>query len=125
MASFETNGGEADGVIQVVCPGPITHAETGHPVSGQYLEAVTTPATSADSGSTGTAAISIDAFILTSTGAGSAPAVVFNSFFVEEPLPTSLELPCSGSGGVAFVPEPTSPTARTAAVAVTFENIVL
>lgn len=119
------NGAETDGVIQVVCPGPITPAETGHPVSGQYLEVVTAPATSAVSGFTGTAADSIDAYILTPTGAAVGPDVVFNSFYVQEPIPTGIELPCSGSGSVAFVPEPTSATARTATVAVTFENIAL
>jgi hypothetical protein len=119
------NGAEADGVIQVVCPGPIIPGETGHPASGQDLEVVTAPATSADSGYTGTAADSIDVYILTPTGTASGPAVVFNSFFVEEPIPTTLELPCSGSGSVAYVPDPTSPTARTATVAVTFENIAL
>ena len=119
------NGAEANGVIQVVCPGPLTPGETGHPASGQYLEVVTAPATAAASGFTGTAADSIDAYILTPTGVAAGPVVVFNSFFVEEPIPTTIELPCYGTGSTTFVPEPTSPTARTATVAVTFEDIAL
>ena len=119
------NGAETNAVIQVVCPGPITPGETGHPVSGQYLEVVTAPATNADTGYTGTAADSIDAYILTPTGTATGPAVVFNSFYVKEPIPTSIELPCSGTGSTTFVPEPTSPTARSATVTVTFENIAL
>jgi hypothetical protein len=119
------NGVEANGVIQVVCPGPITPGETGHPVSGQHLEVVTAPATSTVSGFTGTKADSIDAYILTPAGTATGPAIVFNAFYVEESIPTSLNLPCYGTGSVIFVPEPTSPTARTATVAVTFENIAL
>ncbi|HWG26008.1 hypothetical protein [Actinospica sp.] len=119
------NGVEANAVIQVVCPGPVTAGELGHPVSGQYLEVVTGPVSSTDSGFTGSAAHSIDAFIVTPTGAVSGPVVVFNSFYVKEPIPTTIELPCSGTGEATFVPEPTSPTARTAVVSVTFQNIAV
>ena len=119
------DGAETNGVIKVVCPGPATQGETGHPVSGQYLEVVTAPPVSADTGYTGTAADSIDAYILTPTGAANGPVVVFKSFYVEEPIPTTIELPCSGTGTAAFVPEPTSNTARTATVTLTFENIAL
>jgi hypothetical protein len=117
------NGAEANAVIKVFCPGPITPGRTGNPISGQYLEVVTTPVVSTDSGFTGSAAHFIDAFIVTPTGAASGPVVVFNSFYVEEPIPTTIELPCSGPGSATFVPEPTSPTARTAVVSVTFENV--
>lgn len=119
------NGASGDAVIQVVCPGPITSGETGHPAAGQYLEVVAEPSSSAASGFTGSAADSIDAYIVTPTGAASGPVVVFNSFYVQEPIPTTIELPCSGTGDATFVPEPTSPTARTAVVAVTFQNIAL
>lgn len=71
---------------------------------------MTASATSTDSGFTGTAA---------------APSIVFNSLFVEEPIPTGIELPCSGNGSAAFVPAPAGTTARTATVTVTFENIAL
>ena len=119
------NGAEANAVITVVCPGPVTAGELGHPVSGQYLEVVTGPVSSTDSGFTGSAADSIDAFIVTPTGAVSGPAVVFKDFYVKESIPTTIELPCSGTGEVTFVPEPTSPTAHSAVVSVTFENIAV
>jgi hypothetical protein len=35
-------------------------------------------------------------------------------------IPTALVLPCYGTGTVAFVPNPTSTTARNATVPVTF-----
>lgn len=119
------NGAETNAVIKVVCPGPVTSNEVGHPVSGQYLEVVTSPVIASNSGYTGSAANSIDAYIATPTGAVVGPVVVFNSFYVEEPIPTTLELPCSGTGSVIFVPEPTSPTARDSVVSVTFENIAV
>ena len=117
------NGAEANAVIKVVCPGPVTSGEVGHPIAGQYLEVVTTPVTSTDSGFTGSLAHSIDAYLVTPTGAATGPVVVFNSFYVKEPIPTTIYLPCSGPGDATFVPEPTSPTARTAIVSVIFQNI--
>lgn len=119
------NGVEANAVIQVVCPGPVTAGETGHPVSGQHLEVVAEAVSSTDYGYTGSAADSIDAYIATPTGANPGPIVVFKAFYVQEAIPTSIELPCSGTGSVTFVPEPTSPTARSAVVSVTFENIAV
>lgn len=117
------NGAQANAVVKVVCPGPVVIGETGHPAAGQYLEVVTTPVTSTDSGFTGSLGHSIDAYLVTPTGAATGPVVVFNSFYVEEPIPTTILLPCSGPGSATFVPEPTSPTARAAVVSVIFQNI--
>lgn len=119
------NGAESNAAIQVVCIGPIIVGETGHPAAGQYLEVVTAPAASAAAGFTGTAADAINAYILTPTSASAGPVIVFNSFYVEEPIPTGIELPCTGTGSATFVPEPTSPTARSTTVALTFEDIGL
>ena len=58
---------------------------------------------------TGSAATSIDAFILTPTGAVSGPVVVFKDFYVKESIPTTIELPCSGTGEVTFVPRTDQP----------------
>lgn len=49
--------------------------------------------------------------------------VILRDYAVSAPIPTSLSLPCSGSATVAFVPEPTSLTAQTATVTVTFISI--
>jgi hypothetical protein len=51
------------------------------------------------------------------------PPIVLTSFFAPVPIPTTLNLPCGGSGVVSFVPIPTSPTARGVAVNVLFVNI--
>jgi hypothetical protein len=121
----EVNGTAVNAVIQVVCPGPVTPGETGHPVSGQGVEAtvpVTVPA-GARPGYTGESAnhIVVDFGTPVSTSA----ATVLAYYDVTLAIPTSLELPCSGTGEVAFIPTPTSPTARTGYVAVTYENIAV
>lgn len=46
--------------------------------------------------------------------------VILRDYAVNAPIPTSFVLPCAGSGTVAFVPQPTSPTAHPATVTVTF-----
>jgi hypothetical protein len=118
------DGVDNNAVIKMVCPGPISPAETGHPLGGQTLEVSTLlPASVAAPGNTGSAATQIDADFNTVSAAGANPPVVFNSFFVQEPIPITDVFPCSGSGAVTFVPLPTSATARSFTVGVTFGNI--
>jgi hypothetical protein len=109
-------------VIYVVCPGP--EGVTGHPAGNQPVEVETTPATSAaDIGYTGSAGDAISAAL----GAATATITIanFTSYFVKQYIPTSIEVPCSGTGTVAFIPSPWSSTAKTATLAVTFENIAV
>jgi hypothetical protein len=115
------NGVSSGAPVQVGCFGPIVVGETGHPLAGQTLEVVTGTTVSAGSGYTGSAADLIDVFF-GPAATSAAPAAVFNSFFVAEPIPTSILVPCYGTGTVSFVPVPTSATARTATVSVTFES---
>jgi hypothetical protein len=112
-------------VIKVVCPGAIYPGETGHPISGQYVEAfeLLPPVTSASVGFTGSAATEIDVLFSGATTAAANPPVVINAYSVLVPIPTSLNLPCGGSGKASFVPIPTSGTARGYAVAVEYANI--
>jgi hypothetical protein len=49
-------------------------------------------------------------------------ATSIGQFSVNMPIPTSLLLPCGGSGKVVFRPAPTSPTARPSVVSVRFVN---
>lgn len=114
--------------IKVVCPGPITPGETGHPISGQTVEvdAAFPPYSNLTQlGFTGSAAHEIDAIIGTPSGAAVNPPIVLKNFFVAYPIPTTLNLPCGGNGVVSFVPIPTSPTARGVAINVVFENIAV
>jgi hypothetical protein len=116
------NGKTADAVITVVCPFPYTQGETGSPLSGQYVEVepeVVSPA--GTFGYTGSAADSIAAVF--SPASSLSEAIVIKDWFVQVPIPTTLRLPCSGSGIVSFDPIPTSSTARSATVTVTYANI--
>lgn len=116
----------AEPVIKVICPGPITPFETGHPVAGQFVEvsAVGIPSSTIP-GYTGSAAREIDAIFSYPAYATANTPVVLKNFFVPVEIPTTLNLPCGGEGVVSFVPIPTSPTARGVAVKVLFANIAL
>lgn len=117
------NGVEADAVIKVICPGPSTPGQTGHPVSGQTIAVVQGPSTSqSNSGYTGSAGTSIIAGF---GSASSTNALVFSAYNSPLAIPTSILLPCSGKGAVQFTPHPDSDTARAESLPVTFVNIAV
>lgn len=121
-------------VVFVACAGPIRPGETGHPVAGQTVEILPAAAARAHSGSTGDAATSIEAFFgapppagahtpakSRATGSRSTDTVTFHRYALVRPIPPSIELPCSGTGQVTFVPFPrTPPTSRPAIVPVVY-----
>ncbi len=119
----EVNGASVNAVIQVVCPGPVVSGQTGHPVSGQSVDVM--PAASSTSAGVGYTGESANSVRVDFGNAATSAAVVLTSYVVKAAIPTALELPCSGTGTVAFVPEPTSSTARTALVKVTYQNIAV
>jgi hypothetical protein len=95
---------------------------TGHPAAGQTVEVFRFPEVlpgSADIGLTGTAADSIQVDISTET-TGLEKAVTFTEYNVRAEIPTALELPCSGTGRVNFIPTPFGTRAKTASVPVEF-----
>jgi hypothetical protein len=105
--------------ILMGCPGP---SQTGHPLAGQTVKVFPAPApATSDLGFTGSAANAIAVRFPGPTVTNT--PVILRDYAVSAPIPTSLTLPCSGSATVAFVPEPTSPTAHTAIVTVTFISI--
>jgi hypothetical protein len=106
-------------VIKVVCPGPVN---TGHPAGNQTIEVKTAkPISTADLGFTGSAGKRITAALVPSSTA--TILATFTSFFVPKKIPTSITVPCSGTGKVMFRPSPTSSTAKSAVLTVTFLNI--
>ena len=117
------NGKSSDALITMVCPGPIAAGETGHPLGGQYVEVETVLPVTSVTGNTGSAGTQIDAVFGADTAANVNPPVVFTAFFVKEAIPTTDVFPCGGSGVVTFVPLPTSATAHSFTVPVTFGNI--
>jgi hypothetical protein len=112
--------------IRVVCPGP-SIGMTGHPVSGQTVEVGRSLPAVQNSGYTGNSATSISAFFgAPPPSVGGIGQVSFSRYGVPKPIPTTLSVPCSGSGVVIFVPFPESPpTSRSASVPVRFVNIAV
>ena len=106
-------------VIYVLCPGPVN---TGHPTGHQPLEVTPAPpASTSDLGYTGSAGTRIKASLL--PAATTNVLATFTSYFVPKYIPTTITVPCSGTGTLAFAPAPHSPNARTATLTVTFINI--
>jgi hypothetical protein len=118
-------GGPTPVTIRVVCPGP--EAQRGHPLSGQTVEVGPAVTTASSIGYTGSDASSIRAFFgpppPTATGSGQ---VSFRRYGVPKAIPTSLSLPCQGTGVVTFIPFPESPpTSRSASVPVQYANVAV
>jgi hypothetical protein len=115
------NDASANAIIQMGCGGPGGPGETGHPLMNQTVAVLPLVSpVSTDNGYTGSAANRINVtFGLPSTAQ---PAVVLTTWAVRVAIPTTLTLPCSGTGVVLFTPAPTSSTARPATVHVTFAS---
>jgi hypothetical protein len=113
--------------IMMACAGPIRTGQTGHPVAGQTLgvHQLFPPAATAGSlGRTGDDSqigVFFGAPPPDTAGAGAAAGtVVFTRYDKPKPLPTSLTLPCAGTGTVWFTPIPVVPPSRSATVPVRF-----
>jgi hypothetical protein len=112
--------------IHMACFGPLRPGQTGHPSGGQALAVHQLfPPTSADTvGTTGNDS-TIDVFFGPPPPAalpGTAKTIRFSRYDVTKRLPTSLTLPCGGTGTVWFVPIPVVPPSQSAAVPVAFES---
>jgi hypothetical protein len=112
------NGHPGKATIEVVCPGPLRVNQHGYALPGQTL-GVESPSPVA-LGYTGTRADSIVAQFLTPSTTAAGTTVTFTDYG-NQPLPTTVLLPCDGSSTVVFVPRPTSATARSSRVTVTLE----
>jgi hypothetical protein len=111
------NGKTQDATINMACFGPVLPGEMGHPFAGQWAEVLKAEVI-ALFGYTG----SLGTTIVADFGGTSATPqrLTFSYDGVQEAIPTSFLLPCSGSGAVVFHPEPTSPTAKSFTVTVNF-----
>lgn len=120
-----SNGIAAPAPIRMACFGPIQLGQTGHPMAGQTIEVVRPVSTAGSLGFTGANGTSIVAFFgplpPTAAPAATKSTVTFKRYGVAKKIPTSLVLPCYGTGNVNFVPLPMSPpNSRNATVAVTY-----
>jgi hypothetical protein len=107
--------------IKVVCPGV---ANTGHPIARQPVEVKpVASSTTQDNGFTGSKGTKITAYL----NLGPTPPAIlldsFTSYYVPKFIPTKITVPCSGTATVLFIPSPTSKTAKSAMLTVTFVNI--
>jgi hypothetical protein len=113
------NGRTPKAVIFVVCPGP--SGVTGHPEGHQTLGVSLARSGTTTTGFTGSRGRSIMAVL-----GGGATSTAFDFMaYGSQTVPTSLLLPCSGTGSVVFLPRPASKTARSATVTVSFVNLAL
>jgi hypothetical protein len=113
------NGLESNPAVRVLCPGP---ANSGRPLGGQTLQVGLPAATATHRGFTGSKAKAIVATLSTATGAASFLAK-FTAYGVDAAFPTSLTVPCGGTGVVSFAPRPASSTSKADDVSVTFVNM--
>jgi hypothetical protein len=115
------NGSFDGATIDMACFGPVTPGQMGHPMAGQVLQ-VLSPLPPIvvgpiHPGKTGSSAATIVARLQ------DAPHTVLarsTNYFQTKEIPTSVELPCAGTGVVRFVPRPRSATSRAAWVTVSF-----
>jgi hypothetical protein len=112
----------AQGVIRVACAGP---AATGHPLPGQSVAVhqIFPPATTA--GYTGNFGTKISADLTWSRGTITVVTAIatLTSYDVQAPIPTTITVPCSGSGVMSFTPSPDPDNSGMASdVSVTFQS---
>ncbi|HTD51184.1 MAG TPA: hypothetical protein VK771_11320 [Acidimicrobiia bacterium] len=112
--------------IHMACFGPVRPGEKGHPMAGQSVEVFRPEAIVGHFGYTGARGNHIVAFFgppPPAPVAATASTVTFTKYLVKKPIPTSLELPCFGTGTVTFVPMPQGPLdTRDATVRVSYEG---
>lgn len=122
------NGKDGNTVIPITitmnCPGPIRPGQTGHPLAGQTLAVHQEfpPSSGGSLGYTGNDS-EIGVFFIAPPPAGARPAAstpVFTRYDRTRPLPTSLTLPCSGTGTVWFTPIAVVPPSRSATAPVRY-----
>jgi hypothetical protein len=109
--------------IGMGCVGPIHPGETGHPLPDQMVgvQFMAPPPSDIPLGYTGNRGTSIGAFFGAPPpdGRSSASYVPFTSYRLKG-IPTTMVLPCSGTGQVTFVALPLDPSERSTAVPVRF-----
>lgn len=116
-----SDGISSPAVISTNCIGPVVAGETGNPLPGQTVEVeLAQPPVASVYGYTGSAH-SITAYLTWPASVTTAELVAtFTSYYVAEPIPVTLTVPCGGQGTMSFVPTPANSTGHPATVRVTF-----
>jgi hypothetical protein len=104
-----STGQKSPAEIRVACPGP-SRGQTAHPLPHQSLAVRLPAATTGTVGRTGPAARRISAFlVIPPSAAATGGLATFRHYGRRKAIPTSITVPCSGSGYVTFVPFPRAP----------------
>lgn len=109
------NGQSTTATVLVDCP----TGRLGHPAPGQTV--AVTQASAAGTHATGFTGSAADSIVLGTADAANSP-LQLRTYDQPVALPTTLVVPCAGSGLFTFVPAPDSPTASAASVKVTFSR---
>jgi hypothetical protein len=116
------NGKHVGAIIDVVCPGPAGGNRTGPPTSNQIVKVVRVSSGGGDTGS-------IAHEVWAEFNKDALHVVGFTTYNSPKAIPTSVRLPCSGTGTVTFTTcfgtLPCAANAKDNVVAVTFENIAV
>jgi hypothetical protein len=113
------NGVSANATVKVACPGSPSPNQTGKPVAGQTI-GIASPSSAAAEGFTGRRANSIVAEFVPPATVGATIEETF-TIYGNLPIPTTVQLPCSGTAAVVFTPTPSSRRARNTRVSITFQ----
>ncbi len=115
----QINGATTGATLKMACFGPVFPGQTGHPMDNQTATALPVVAPiSTRPGYTGSLATSIG--VSFGVPSSATPPVILRMWAVAGKIPTTLTLPCYGTGTVTFQPLPGSPTARAFTMTVTF-----
>jgi hypothetical protein len=112
--------------IRVACPGPIRPGELTHPLAHQHVEVGLPVSIAVTVGDTGTRAKHIEAVLGAPPLSTIAQKIAtFGSYDLAKAIPTTLFVPCGGTGAVTFLPVPGSASSRPFVVPVDFVNIAV
>jgi hypothetical protein len=127
VVSVSTAGPTIGDVIAVDCVASGV-AATGNPAPGQFVEVNLASAAGALSGFTGSAADSISADLIWSLAnppiTVDDPIASLTAYATPVPIPTDIQVPCTGTGVLSFVPQPGSSTAQAYTLHITFVSPV-
>lgn len=118
------NGQSTEAIIKMACTSPLSSTEMGHPLSGQTVAVEPSSSVAGTSGFTGSRGRSVVATFGVPTSTSNSSLLTFSGFG-SQTLPDTILLPCSGSGKVVFSPQPTSKSAKSYTVTLTYGNITV
>lgn len=116
------NGVSEDAQIKVVCPGPASAGQMGHPLAGQTVAVAPGPDPTFPGGYTGAQGVYVGVGY---PNAFSASQGLLRYYNAPQPIPTNISLPCAGTFAVSFEPLPGSDGAKPDVIAVEFVNVAV